>query len=98
MDGKVVFRSGKYTGKTVEWVEENAPSYLEWVKENRPEMLKVPKQAKIVKTDKSEPVMVTATNTLQPNMNFWNEGPDLQSVLYKKKIEEQNKTNDEWNF
>lgn len=100
MANNLTFRTGKYAGKTLEWVEENAPAYLEWVRENRPEMLKVPKQPKIteIKTNRGEPVEITVVSALQPNMNFWNEGPDEQSLKYKKKVEQQTNTEDEWNF
>lgn len=35
-----IFRSGKYKGKSKDWVEENDLGYLEWIEKNRPEMLK----------------------------------------------------------
>lgn len=38
--GELIFRSGKYKGKTLSWVTENDPSYIVWIEENRPEMLK----------------------------------------------------------
>ena len=38
----MILRSGKYEGKTVQWVKDNNPKYIEWVKENQPKMLKEP--------------------------------------------------------
>ena len=78
------FRSGKYTGRTYEWVEDNDPSYLAWVKENRPEMFKevksvekkeVKKEVKVIEVDVCDGAMVM-------NENFDNEPPDAQSIPY----------------
>ena len=71
MSGKV-FRSGKYSGKSFVWVEENDPNYYEWVKLNRPEMLKVTseKKSEIKKEDElpDEPI-----SAIKPNLNFDNQ-------------------------
>lgn len=40
MDMNHVFRSGKYAGKTVNYVYSRDRNYFNWVLENRPEMLK----------------------------------------------------------
>lgn len=40
MDMNHVFRSGKYAGKTVNYVYSKDRRYFNWVLENRPEMLK----------------------------------------------------------
>lgn len=40
MDRNHVFRTGKYTGKTVNYVYLNDRRYFNWILENRPEMLK----------------------------------------------------------
>lgn len=97
MDGNFILRTGKHAGKTIEWLRDNEPMYLVWIEENRPEMLKEVKAKPVVKMNKME----SNPNTMVPNMNFWNEGPDLQSVIYKNKQKEQVKPSeqeDEWNF
>jgi hypothetical protein len=40
MDKNQVFRTGKYSGKTINYVYQNDRRYFNWVLENRPEMLK----------------------------------------------------------
>jgi len=40
MDMNHVFRTGKYAGKTIQYVYDNDRRYFNWVLENRPEMLK----------------------------------------------------------
>tara|TARA_B110001469_G_scaffold5622_1_gene5869 strand:- start:205 stop:465 length:261 start_codon:yes stop_codon:yes gene_type:complete len=40
MDKNHVFRTGKYAGKTVNYVYQNDKRYFSWILENRPEMLK----------------------------------------------------------
>jgi len=66
----MVLRSGKYKGKTLEWVEEFDSNYLDWIKENRPEMLKEKPKPKIVKEDELPDSPISA---LKPNLNFDNE-------------------------
>jgi len=88
MDSNITLRSGKYAGKTVKWLEENDRGYLNWVKENRPEMLKA------VKPKPAPQPKVTTTKTeiksaIQPNKNFYNEGPDKISLPYLKKSEDE---------
>ena len=39
MDNSITLRSGKYAGKTIEWLKRNDPQYLEWVTLNQPKML-----------------------------------------------------------
>jgi hypothetical protein len=83
MEPHFKFRSGKYAGRTYEWVEDNDPSYLAWIVENRPEMLRdhkkkeVKKEVKVidVKEEPCEP-------TLKPNENFYNDPPDASSIPY----------------
>lgn len=96
MDGNHTLRSGKYSGKTVDWLRDNDPMYLLWVEENRPEMLKEFKAKPAAK--RIEPTVVSLPSALQPNLNFYNEPPDPISLPYLKKIKEQTKTEDEWNF
>jgi hypothetical protein len=83
MNDNFILRSGKYQGKTIAWVKKTDNNYLVWVKENRPEMLKelVPKEPTIRKMIPDD-VKISA---MQPNLNFWNEGPDEKSLIYLKK-------------
>jgi len=98
------FRSGKYKGKTYEWVVDNDPLYIEWVSENRPEMLK---EIKINKSDtKEKSVKVTnfkeeKISAIRVNENFDNEPPSAISIpymldnfdLYEDKLMEFSKNN-----
>lgn len=63
----IIFRTGKYKGKTLEFVQETNPNYIRWVEENRPEMLKEPKVKNNTKTVDYKPTPIT------PNYNFDNE-------------------------
>lgn len=80
-------RTGKHTGKTLEWVKQNEPTYLSWIKENRPEMLKGSEDKP--KIEKKE---IQSNNTpiksMVPNLNFWNEGPADICKLYLKMMQE----------
>lgn len=96
MDGKFMFKYGKYAGKTYEWVEENAPSYLDWVKINAPNLLKESKP-KAVKPTQMTTADAPQYKTLQPNLNFWNEGPSEISKPYLEKIRLLTKETD-WGF
>lgn len=82
MNPQFQIRTGKNAGKTIEWLQQNDPSYLRWIKENRPEMLKgselKTEQKKVIVSEISKAV-------LNPNMNFWNEGPHDMSKPYLKK-------------
>lgn len=84
------FRTGKHKGKTLDWVEENDPSYIVWVEENRPEMLKEPK-----KKEKKEPIPEYRPKPLTPNYDFDNEVGDYLPIDTKKDDDE---TEPEWNF
>jgi hypothetical protein len=64
------FRSGKYAGKTYEWVSKVNPRYIDWIIENRPEMLKEYKR-KGPNTDGMTPR--EKFNALMQNDNFLNE-------------------------
>ncbi len=67
MAGELIFRSGKYKGKTLSWVQDNDPSYIVWIEENRPEMLKGPK----VKEPTNESVdSEYRYKPLKPNYDF----------------------------
>jgi len=90
MNDEFCLRSGKYTGKSIGWLKKNNPNYLGWVAENRPEMLK---ELKVKKIQKVEPKMVEVTipKAIQPNLNFWNEGPSEMSKIYLDKIKNNNK-------
>lgn len=81
MRADFILRSGKYAGKTYEWVLETDPSYLVWITDNRPEMLreqKEPKKEVKVTNVKEE----TKSFVLQPNEDFYNEPPDAQCIPY----------------
>ncbi len=67
-----VFRTGKHTGKTLEWVEQNDSSWLTWVKANRPEMLKVIAVKPSGRKNESE-LPDHPITAMKPNMNFDNE-------------------------
>ena len=86
MDRKLVLRSGKYAGKTIEWLQENNPSYLVWVEENRPEMLKPLKEKTKQETVKPIEYTKETLSSLQPNYNFYNEGPAEISLPYLNKL------------
>lgn len=99
MSGDFVFRSGKYVGKTVDWVRDNDAWYIVWVEENRPEMLKELKEKPKISSKNNKEIILTNTsyNSIQPNMNFWNEGPHEMCKPFLEKMKELNKE-DEWNF
>ena len=109
----MVFKFGKYAGKTLEWVEENAPSYITWAKINAPNLLKEPKPKAVPKPAENKVLTFrdAPVKTIVPNMNFWNEGPDKRSLAYLKKMglieaskevpkeePKENKPHDEWGF
>lgn len=81
------FKFGKHAGKSYAWVEENDPSYIDWAKKNAPNLLKAsapkaaPKTTVVPLEDK--------ISGLQPNYNFYNEGPDPISLPYLRKMAEQ---------
>lgn len=89
MNLDLVIRSGKHTGKTVRWIQENDLGYLNWIQANRPEMLKEvkqkPKQAtKQENTNlkfRDEPI-----KAIRPNMDFWEQGPATNSIPYLRKM------------
>ena len=82
-DPNFKFRFGKHAGKTYAWVEENDPSYIDWAKKNAPNMLKEPQPKAAPKTTV---VKIEKLQGLQPNTNFYNEGPDPISIPYLKKM------------
>ncbi len=61
------FRSGKYQGKTYEWVLDNDPSYIKWVEKNVPKMLIEQPKGSTKSKINHEPFKI------KPNMNFDNE-------------------------
>jgi len=69
----MVFRSGKYKGKDVDYVRRVAPWYIGWVRENRPEMLIPRKSKKVESEDVPEPMR--QFSPLTPNLDFDNEPP-----------------------
>ena len=70
MDDSFTLRSGKYAGKTIEWLKRNDPQYLEWVTLNQPKMLLVSKPADKPKIEMSDEESISA---IKPNLNFDNE-------------------------
>jgi hypothetical protein len=76
----MIFRSGKYKGKSLEYVRQVAPWYIRWVGENRPEMLV--EQRRVVNTDKKsydfdEDDDVKKPSPFKPNLNFDSEPPEV---------------------
>ena len=72
------FRSGKYAGKDIEYVQRVAPWYIEWVKKNRPEMLK----GNDVKTESKNQIPSAYQDSvwlrsLKPNLDFNNQTIEL---------------------
>ena len=88
---KFTFRTGKHKGKTLDWVEDNDPSYIVWVEENRPEMLKEPKK----KEDKPDPNF--RFKPLTPNLDFDNEPAEWYEPKQETKKDD-DETESEWNF
>jgi len=84
---KFTFRSGKHKDKTIDWVEENDPSYLVWVEEFRPEMLKESKK-------KEEAIPEYRPKPLTPNYDFDNE---VGTYLPETK-KDNDEAEPEWNF
>ena len=70
MDDLFILRSGKYAGKTLEWLRRNDPQYLEWITLNQPRMLQGPKQPVKLKTEIPDEETVSV---MKPNLNFDNE-------------------------
>lgn len=70
MDDSFTLRSGKYAGKTIEWLKRNDPQYLEWVTLNQPKMLVGSKPAEKPKIEMSDEESISA---IKPNLNFDNE-------------------------
>ena len=94
MNDDFIFRGGKHNGQTYGWVRVNDPSYISWCKEKAPFMLK----AKTNSAPKPEPqkeikLRDKPIETIQPNLNFWNEGPDPISLPYLKKMQEKDLDN-----
>lgn len=81
-------RTGKHAGKTIQWLQENEPSYLVWIQENRPEMLK---GSLVKKPEPKKEVTMSdvPTTSMVPNMNFWNEGPADISKPYLEKMKQE---------
>lgn len=80
MDDNFVFSKGKYAGESIKEVKRKNPSYITWAKENAPYLFKdykiaaptpKPAQERIEPPETSENKSV-----IQPNLNFFNEGPN----------------------
>lgn len=76
MHTNLKFRTGKYAGKSYEWVNENDPGYINWVLENRPEMMRSKQKPKTVTPSylkdvgEDEEDTVQRLKPLKPNYNF----------------------------
>lgn len=66
---------GKYKGKTLEWLEKNDKGYLKWAKENAPKLVTPPKPKPIIETKVIDLREDELPKAIQPNLNFWSEGP-----------------------
>ena len=77
MNEKRIFTRGKHVGKTIEWVQENEPSYLVWLEENNSKfetnMTKLPESEELKHVVKFRDKPISA---IRPNENFYNEGPE----------------------
>ncbi len=83
-------RTGKHTGKTIEWLQKNEPYYLAWIKENAPGMIKganAPAPKPVIRTEvkfRDKPI-----EAIRPNFDFDKEGPDELSKPFLNKIQGQ---------
>lgn len=86
MDSEQIVYRGKYTGKTVEWLQDNDPSYLIWAEETNPKIFEKPKKKKNsvdfemldVNIENreviyKEPELDEVETAIKPNVNFDNE-------------------------
>jgi hypothetical protein len=86
MDSEKLIYKGKYTGKTVEWVQDNDPSYLVWAEECNAKIFEKPKPKKNsinfnnldVNYENKEviykiPEEDSPKSAIRPNVNFDNE-------------------------
>lgn len=74
MDRNHVFRTGKYAGKTVNYVYLNDNRYFNWILENRPEMLKSHKKkvsAESYNKPYKKPVYVDPPDIKQTAQTGW---------------------------
>jgi len=83
-DPNFVFKAGKHVGKTYAWVEEHHPTYIDWCLKDAPALLGIKPKPKPSVTPLEDKLV-----GLQPNYNFYNEGPDPISLPYLKKMAEQ---------
>jgi hypothetical protein len=76
MTQSFIFRTGKYAGKTYEWVSANDFYYLDWVARERPEMLKErtrPKPNARIEPPDDDDESCMVFLPMNPNANFENE-------------------------
>lgn len=83
MEDNFIFKGGKHSGKSYGLIRKIDPGYILWCEQNAPGMLKEKnkQKAKTVKpTIKKEPSEEGEykKNSLKPNINFLNEGPNPQ--------------------
>lgn len=71
MDLNHIFRTGKYAGKTVQYVYSRDRRYFNWVLENRPEMLKSHKRKPdIVNRPYKKPVYIDPPEVAPEDRGF----------------------------
>lgn len=100
MDSEQIIYRGKYAGKTVEWLQDNDPSYLIWAEETNPKIFEKPKKKKksidfermdIDMENKEviyrEPELDKVETSIKPNVNFDNEKIFKELNIYKNKSE-----------
>jgi len=86
MDSEQIIYRGKYSGKTVEWLQDNDPAYLVWAEETNPKIFEKPKNKKTSIDFENldvdfenkeiiykEPEEDVPELTIKPNLNFDNE-------------------------
>lgn len=91
MNDDFIFRGGRHNGQTYGWVRVNDPSYIRFYEEKAPFMLMAAPKAKPKPKPEPKPepkFRDESVKSLEPNLDFWNEGPDPISLPYLKKMEE----------
>jgi len=76
------FRSGKYAGRDVEYVQQVAPGYVNWVRVNRPEMLRERVSKKETKdTSNSSYSDSVWLRSIKPNLDFDTQPAELPPIV-----------------
>jgi len=83
MNDSFIFKGGKHSGKSYGLIKKIDPGYILWCEENAPGMLKDKKSKPEPKPagPRIEPPEVSENpkSAIQPNMDFFNEGPKSAS-------------------